>query len=142
MLDALNHVASDVSRRSVPATILVGDVVLHAGLAVELQLLRVDGRAQVRVNLTRILVVIVVLGVVDVFNGQVNTQSLLGHLELFGSISVGQEAESHDLDKTRSDTLLKGAEVATHDVEDSLARELLERSDVHSLTVVAVQTWR
>lgn len=80
-----------------PAALLVGDVVLHAGARVDLELAVVDGPAQAGVVLAGVLAVGVAQRVVDVLLGAVDAQALFRDLELFRRVAVGHEGEDPDL---------------------------------------------
>lgn len=65
-VDAAIEGVPDVARAGRPVAALIGNVVLHAGFRVELQLDRLNWWAETRVILTTIDIVIQVLGIVDV----------------------------------------------------------------------------
>jgi hypothetical protein len=91
---------------------------LHACARVDLELDRLDGRAEAGVVLPRVLALAVPLRVVDVLDGEVAAEALLRDLELGGRVPVREEAERHA------------------EVQDRLQRQLLERGDVDRLGVV------
>lgn len=66
-LDTLSEEASNVESTGHDVHVLVGDVILHACLFIDSELdTLVDGASQATVILTRVLVVSVVLGVINV----------------------------------------------------------------------------
>lgn len=73
---------------------LVGNVVLHAGLGVDGELLPlVDGSTEAPVVAAGILIVGIVLGVVNVLLGPVAAEPVVGDLELAGTVAEGHESE-------------------------------------------------
>ena len=92
------NAVSDVARAGCPSTTVIGDVILHAGARIDQELLFLDGPSETRIVLPGILVVGIVLGVVNVLLGAVDTESLLGDLEFSGGVAKGQEAQNPNLD--------------------------------------------
>jgi hypothetical protein len=91
------NAVSDVARASCPSTTVICDVVLHACARVDQELLFLDGPSETRIVLPCVLVVGIVLWVVNVLLGAVDTESLLGDLEFSGGITEGQEAQNPNL---------------------------------------------
>ena len=58
----------DVAATGRPTTTFIRDVILHPRLRVDLELLRIDGRAEFGVVLPRVLTIAITFGVVDVFS--------------------------------------------------------------------------
>lgn len=118
-LNALAEKVADVLGRSHDASILIGDVVLHARLLVNAELYALINRAaESAVVLGGILVLGVVLGVVDVVLGTVAAKTISCDLELAGAI-----AKSH---KTQD----------TEQQPDSLGGNGLDSADIDGLGII------
>lgn len=83
-----------VSNDDTSVTRTIRNVVLHAGLRIDLELSRVDGAAEAGVVLARILAFAIALGVVNVLSRKVAAETLLGDLEFFGGVPVGWEVSN------------------------------------------------
>lgn len=92
------YAVSDVSRAGCPSTTVIGDVILHTCGRIDQELLFLDRPSETRIVLPCVLVVGIVLGVVNVLLGAVDTESLLGDLEFSGGVAKGQEAQNPNLD--------------------------------------------
>lgn len=88
-VDTAQEGATDKSLGSVPVATLVGNVVLHTRLGVNLELARVDGATEARVDFTGVLAIGVALGVVNVLGGEVAAETLFGNFKLASDVAVG-----------------------------------------------------
>jgi len=101
-----------------PATGLVGNVVLHAGSGIYIELPRVDGPSQSLVVLPRVLPIRVPQRVVDVLFGSVDAQPLCRYLELASGVSKAEEGQD------------------PYEDADRLGWDPLERADIDGLAIV------
>jgi hypothetical protein len=92
------YAVSDVARAGCPSTTVIGDVILHTCGRIDQELLFLDGASETGIVLPCVLVVSIVLGVVNVLLGAVDTESLLGDLEFPRGITERQEAQNPNLD--------------------------------------------
>ena len=92
--NALAEELANMLSRGHDASVLVGNVVLHAGLLVngELDTL-IDGATKAAVVVAGVDVVGIVLGVVDMVLGAVAAQAVGGDFKLAATIAKGQETE-------------------------------------------------
>jgi hypothetical protein len=77
----------DVPERCGDSEALVGDVILHAGTRVDLELDGIDGASESRIPLSGVLVIGVVFRVIDVLFRSVYPQSLGRHFEFFRGVA-------------------------------------------------------
>ena len=130
-INAFLKYTANVSGRSIPVAILIGDVVFHPRPGVNLKLTVVDWTAQAGVITPSIFAFTIALTgtsvirrvkfdirVVNVLDGKIASESLLGNFKLSRDVSVREEAESHD------------------DIQDGLQVDLAETGNINSLTVV------
>ena len=97
VVNAASKAVPEISGTGRPATALVADVVLHAGLRVDFEFPRVNRATQPGVVLAGVLAVSIAKGVVNVLFGPVDAKSLFGDFEFLSSISVGHERKYPDL---------------------------------------------
>jgi len=67
----------------------IRDIVLHAGSWVDLKFFRIDRSSKSAVESPGILSLSVTFGIVDMFSGQIATESFGSNLKLGGSVSMG-----------------------------------------------------
>ena len=92
-MDAASETEAQIAGARGPATSLVGDVVFHACVGIDLELARVDGAAQSLVILTGILTIGIAKGIVDVLLRSVDAEALLGDLKFLRGITIGQKGQ-------------------------------------------------
>lgn len=97
-MNTSRNAVSDVANAGCPSTTFIGDVILHARIRIDQELLLLDRSSETRVVLSCVLIVGIVLWVINVLLRAVDSQSLLGDLEFSGGITKGQEAQNPNLD--------------------------------------------
>ena len=97
-MNTSRNTVSDVARAGCPSTTVIGNVILHACVRIDHELLLLYRPSETRIVLPRVLVVGIVLWVVNMLLGAVHAQSLLGDLEFSGGVTKGQEAQNPNLD--------------------------------------------
>ena len=119
-LNGLGEKPPDVLGRRHDSSLLIGNVVLHAGSRINSQLdFLVYGPSQAAVVLSGILVISVILGIVNVVFRTVAAQAGGRDLEFARAVAKRQEAEHAEKEA------------------DGLGRDRLDGADVDSLRVVA-----
>src|SRR4051812_6174562 len=96
-MDAASEAVAQEAGAGGPASVLVGNVVLHTGARIDLQLPGVDGPAEALVILARVFAIGVAQGVVDVLLGTIDAQAFFSDFKLLSRIPVCQERENPDL---------------------------------------------
>ena len=97
-MDAPGEAVLDIASTRGNAQILIGNVILHPGVGIDLQFDGLDGRTQPGIVLPGISVIGIVLGVVDVFFGAVDAQAFLGDFEFSGGVAKTQKGQDPDED--------------------------------------------
>ena len=97
IVDAASEAEAKIAGACSPVAALIGDVVLHAGIGIDLELARVHGASEPLVILSGILIVGIAKRVVDVLFGTVDSEALFGDLKFLCRITVGKEREHPDL---------------------------------------------
>jgi hypothetical protein len=82
----------DISSTCCPAAILIGNVVLHSSIAIDLELNGLNRTSKTRIILPSIVVVSITLGIINMLFWSIDAKSLVCDLELFCSIAKREEA--------------------------------------------------
>lgn len=88
-MNTSRNAVSNVAGTGCPSTTFIGDVILHTRARIDQEFLLLDRPSEARIVLPCVFVVGIILWVVNVLLGAVDSQSLLGDLELSGSITKG-----------------------------------------------------
>jgi hypothetical protein len=97
-MDTSGEAKFDVAGTGCPPATLIGDVILHSGIAVNLKLNGLYQTSKTRIILSSIFVVGIVLRIINVLLWPVYTKSLLRDFKFSCSIAKREEAQNPDLD--------------------------------------------
>jgi len=141
VVDATSKTPFDKARRGRPAAGLVGDVILHASLRINLEFGRRHWSTKTRVVLSGILIVGIVFRVIDVFLGTIASETLFSDLELGSSISEAHECQDPDKDTNGVFlSLLKGSNIDSLTIVTKPIAEV-GSLDVHRRPFVMLEKW-
>lgn len=96
------HAELYIASTSSPPTLLVGNVVLHACVHVDLEFDLLHRTSEAWIELSGIIIIGVVFGIVDVLFRSVDTKTFFSNLEFLGSIAKREEAQNPDLEMLES----------------------------------------
>ena len=97
-MDTSGEAKFDVAGAGCPPATLIGDVILHSGIVVNLKLNGLYQTSKTRIILSSIFVVGIVLWIINVLLWPVYTKSLLCDFKFFCSIAKREETQNPDLD--------------------------------------------